>query len=231
MKKKLLTAAIIMCFALGLVFIAINPIQHYLIARMSKQLADTTMTVTATPLADEAPSIEIKAPAADIPQQVEASYDFEEVQSLTIWDVLEAQSQAKNMPAIGSIYIPSVDMKLPILQGVGKYALAVGAGTMKRNQQMGHGNYALASHYIEGQDVLFGPLYELNVGESIFLTDKDMIYEYKTISKKVIQATDVHVIEDVANKTLLTLITCTEKGTKRLSVVAEFVEATPAASK
>lgn len=231
MKNKLLTTAIIICFALGLLFISINPIQHYLIARTSKQLADATMTVTATPLPDKAPSIEIVAPAADIPQQVEASYDFEEVQSLSIWDVLEAQSQAKNMPAIGSIYIPSVDMKLPILQGVGKYALAVGAGTMKRNQQMGHGNYALASHYIEGQDILFGPLYELKVGDSIFLTDKDMIYEYKAITKKVIQATDVHVIEDVANETLLTLITCAEQGTKRLSVVAQFVEATPADSK
>lgn len=58
-----------------------------------------------------------------------------------------------------------------------------------------------------------------------------MIYEYKTIAKKVIQATDVHVIEDVANETLLTLITCAEQGAKRLSVVAEFVESTSTTSK
>ena len=236
MKNKLINLAIALCFIVGLLLIAINPIQNYLIERASKQLVTSTITVTAAPTSDEAPKITITLPAdAEVKQdevkaepENEPSYDFEEVQSLSIWDVLEAQAQAKNMPAIGSIHIPSVNMTLPILKGVGKYPLAVGAGTMKHNQQMGQGNYALASHYIEGRDVLFGPLYRLKKGDSIYLTDTKQVYEYKTTSIKVIQATDVYIIDNVPGKELLTLITCAEKGTKRLSVQAELVSVTAA---
>lgn len=76
-----------------------------LFARTSKQLADATMTVTATPLPNEVPSIEIVAPAADVPQEVEESYDFEEVQSLSIWDVLEAQSKICPQLAVFIFYL------------------------------------------------------------------------------------------------------------------------------
>ena len=109
MKNKLINVAIALCFIVGLLLIAINPIQNYLIERASKQLVTSTITVTAAPTSDEAPTITITPPAdAAEPDEVkveaepenEPSYDFEEVQSLSIWDVLEAQAQAKNMPAI-----------------------------------------------------------------------------------------------------------------------------------
>lgn len=214
MKNKLINLAIILCFLVGLLLIFINPIQNYLIAKTSAELAP----VASAP----------RTPPSEPEPVAEASFDFEEVQSLTIWDVLKAQASKKNLPVIGSIHIPSVDMTLPILKGVGESSLVAGAGTMKPTQQMGAGNYALASHYIEGKDVLFGPLYHLQEGDSIFLTDLDYMYEYKTTVIHVIEATDVHVIDDVANETLLTLITCAEEGTKRLLVKAEFIEKTAA---
>lgn len=224
MKNKLLNVCITLCFVVGLLLIFISPIQNFLVERASNKLLETPIEVFGK---NSDPAV---SPADDVPQtyEHEFSYDFEEVQSLTIWDVLEAQAKVKNMPAIGSIYIPSVDMTLPILTGVGKYALAVGAGTMKRSQKMGKGNYALASHYIEGKSVLFGPLYHLKEGDSIFLTDTEFMYEYKTTDIKVIKATDVYIIDDVAGKTLLTLITCAQKGTHRLSVRAELIAKTPA---
>lgn len=225
MKNKLINIAIISCFVLGLLLIAINPIQNFLIERASNQLTASTTRIQLTDGGET--EIKIVAPSDDAPQQSdslnEPSFDFEEVQSLSIWDVLEAQANTKNIAALGSIYIPAVDMTLPIVKGVGKHALAVGAGTMKRDQQMGEGNYTLASHYIEGRDVLFGPLYRLKTGDSIYLTDTKNIYEYKTTEIQVIQATDVYIIDDIANKKLLTLITCAEKGTKRLSVRAELI--------
>lgn len=212
MKNKLINSAIALCFLIGLALIFVNPIQNYLVAKTSAELTPT----------------KVAAPIEEAIVEEEVSFDFEEVQSLTIWDVLQAQATKKNLPVIGSIHIPTVDMTLPILKGVGESSLVAGAGTMKPTQQMGEGNYALASHYIEGKDVLFGPLYHLQEGDSIFLTDLDYIYEYKTTSIQVIEATDVHVIDDLADQTLLTLITCAEEGTKRLSVRAEFVEKTPA---
>ncbi|MEG0473819.1 MAG: class A sortase [Solibacillus sp.] len=215
MKDKLINVVIALCFIVGLALVFINPIQNFLIAETSKRVVENPITAP--------------MPAEDVPiEQPVASYDFEEVQSLTIWDILAAQGQVKDIPAIGSIHIPAVEMTLPILNGVGKYALAVGAGTMKSTQTMGQGNYALASHYIEGKNVLFGPLYHLKKDDSIFISDMEFVYEYKTSSIKVIEATDVHVIDDLKDDTRLTLITCAEDGTRRLSVVAQFVGKTAA---
>ena len=209
MKNILINVLLILMFVVGLLLIFINPIQNYLIGRMSEKIV-------------EAPIVP-PPPADDIPLEYVASYDFEAVQSLTIWDILEAQANAKDIPAIGSIHIPEIDMTLPILTGVGKYALAVGAGTMKKNQQMGEGNYALASHYVEGKDVLFGPLYDLEIGDTIYLSDAEYVYEYKTSVIDIIEATDVYIIDNVPDQKLLTLITCAEKGTRRLAVQAQFV--------
>ncbi|MEG0384596.1 MAG: class A sortase, partial [Solibacillus sp.] len=128
MKDKLINVVIALCFIVGLALVFINPIQNFLIAETSKRVVENPITAP--------------MPAEDVPiEQPVASYDFEEVQSLTIWDILAAQGQVKDIPAIGSIHIPAVEMTLPILNGVGKYALAVGAGTMKSTQTMGQGNY------------------------------------------------------------------------------------------
>lgn len=199
--------AIIALFAIGLTLIFIKPIQALLVQHLSEELVTTSPEILEFNDALE-----------------EADFDFEEVQSLSIWEVLQAQANRKDLPVIGSIGIPSVDMQLPILKGVGKSALAVGAGTMKPEQVMGQGNYALAAHYFENRDILFGPLYHSEIGDSIYLTDATAIYEYHITKIEVVEATAVHVIEDVPNETLLTLITCADEGVRRLLVQASFVQ-------
>lgn len=199
--------AIIALFAIGLTLIFIKPIQALLVQHLSEELVTTSPEI-----------LEFN----DVLE--EADFDFEEVQSLSIWEVLQAQANRKDLPVIGSIGIPSVDMQLPILKGVGKNALAVGAGTMKPDQVMGQGNYALAAHYFENRDILFGPLYHSEIGDAIYLTDANAIYEYHITKIEVVEATAVHVIEDVPNETLLTLITCADEGVRRLLVQASFVQ-------
>ena len=210
MKNRIITALLVCMLVVGLLLMFINPIQSLLIQRSSTKQLDVTVE-------------QIKEN-----EQQEASFDFEAVQSLTIEDVLSAQFNVGNVPVIGSITIPSVDMELPIIKGVGEEALTVGAGTMKPEQVLGEGNYALASHYIENKDdILFGPLYNTQLDDLIYVTNKEETFTYKITSIKVIEATDVHVIADANDKTLLTLITCAEDGVKRLAVVAEFVERKP----
>ena len=205
MKKYLIHTALVVMFVIGLVLVFMNPIQSFLISRLSDELVPTTSEQVAA-------------------ETMEATFDFEEVQSLSISDILRAQVSKSTLPVIGSIAIPEVDLELPILKGVGQEALAVGAGTMKPEQVMGQGNYALASHYFEGKDILFGPLYDANIGDIIYLSDLEYVYEYQLSMKEIIEATDVYIIDDVPNETLLTLITCAEEGTKRLAVRAEFIQ-------
>lgn len=215
MKKALLSFVIVLFMAVGITLLFVEPIQTSMVEHVSQQVQAHAMEYTPE---------EIQANL-----ESEADFNFEQVQSLSIWDVLEAQTKVRNIPVIGSIYIPQVHLTLPIVKGVGKASLAAGAGTMKPDQVLGIGNYALASHYIEGKDILFGPLYQLKIGDAIFLSDKEFMYEYRTTDIQVVEATDVHIIEDVDHKTLLTLITCAEKGVKRLAVQAELVSKTPSA--
>jgi len=209
--KKLKKILLICMLVIGLLLIFINPIQHAVIAHLSKQLNTTDTS------------------AEDLQKnnQAKADFEFEDVQSLSIAEVLKAQTQIDHLPVIGSIAIPNVDMNLPIIKGVGNASLAVGAGTMKANQKFGQGNYALAGHYFEEKDILFSPLYKANIGDAIYMTDLTNIYEYKLASKKIIAATDVYVIDDIPNETILTLITCADNGTKRLAIRADFVEQYP----
>lgn len=196
--------AIISLLIIGLAFIFINPIQAFLVNRLSENMTPTSVI------------------AMEQNDALAADFTFEAVQSLSILDVLKAQANSKNLPVVGSIVIPPVELKLPILKGVGNEALAVGAGTMKPEQVMGQGNYALAGHYFENKDILFSPLYHTKMGDKIYLTDLQSIYEYEISVIEVIEATDVHVIDDQANSTMLTLITCAEEGTRRLLVQANF---------
>lgn len=209
MKRNKLKLALLLCvLIIGLLLIFITPIQNVLITRMSDQFN----------------AVEYSTDDIKRNNQLDADFEFEAVQSLSIAEVLQAQIKASKMPVIGSIAVPSVHMQLPILKGVGNAVLAIGAGTMKPNQQLGQGNYALAGHYFEEKDILFSPLYQAQIGDIIYVTDMSNVYEYQLATKKIIAATDVYIVDDIPNQTTLTLITCAEKGSKRLALQADFVQ-------
>ncbi|EWH34943.1 class A sortase [Lysinibacillus sp. fkY74-1] len=209
MKMNKLKLTLLLCvLIIGLLLIFITPIQNKMIARMSDKLN----------------AVEYSTDDIKKNNQLDADFEFEAVQSLSIAEVLQAQIKASKMPVIGSIAVPSVHMQLPILKGVGNAVLAIGAGTMKPNQQLGQGNYALAGHYFEEKDILFSPLYQAQIGDIIYVTDMSNVYEYKLTTKKIIAATDVFILDDIPNQTTLTLITCAEKGSKRLALQADFVQ-------
>ncbi|WP_152927952.1 class A sortase [Lysinibacillus macroides] len=206
--KRILLMVILI---IGLLLIFINPIQNAIIDRLSNRLS----------------TIDYSAAAIEKNNEAQADFEFDDVQSLSIAEVLQAQVKASNMPVIGSIIVPSVEMQLPILKGVGNAVLAAGAGTMKPDQQLGQGNYALAGHYFENKDILFSPLYKAQVGDRIYVTDMTDVYEYQLATKKIIAATDIYILNDIPDQTLLTLITCAEKGSKRLAIQANFVQSFP----
>ena len=129
--------------------------------------------------------------------------------------------------AIARLAIPSVSMRLPVFYGLDNNNLARGAGTMKPNQVLGKGNYALAGHYMTDAGNLFSPLKRIQTSAYVYLTDNQQVYTYQVTNKQTIDEHQVSVIDDVPGKKLLTLVTCdsaTPNTPKRFIVQADLVK-------
>ncbi|HFU6921875.1 TPA: class A sortase [Streptococcus agalactiae] len=156
------------------------------------------------------------------------SYDFSSVKSISTESILSAQTKSHNLPVIGGIAIPDVEINLPIFKGLGNTELSYGAGTMKENQIMGGpNNYALASHHVFGltgsSKMLFSPLEHAKKGIKVYLTDKSKVYTYTITEISKVTPEHVEVIDDTPGKSQLTLVTCTDpEATERIIVHAEL---------
>lgn len=155
----------------------------------------------------------------------------EDVRPLTTTELLANQFSKADLPGIGIISIPDINLELPVFNGITYETMMYGAGTAKPNQQMGKGNYALASHTIFNSfngsiitHLLFGNLIYAQIGQSIFLTDKDKSYEYKIDNIYRVDVSQGNIIEDHKDKKEITLYTCTTlTGNERLVVHGSLI--------
>ena len=162
-------------------------------------------------------------------KEAEGNFDFDSVKSISSEAVLAAQWDAQQLPVIGGIAIPEVEINLPIFKGLDNVNLFYGAGTMKANQKMGEGNYSLASHHIFTADnasqMLFSPLVNAKAGMKIYLTDKDKVYTYEIREVKHVTPDRVDEIEDRDGIKEITLVTCVDyDATERIIVKGDFKE-------
>ena len=150
-------------------------------------------------------------------------FDFSQTKDLNFQAVAKARANKQAVNIIGEISIPAIKMTIPIATGVSNTTLALAAGTMRPDQQMGQGNYALAGHNMaHGSKILFSPLYyHAKVGQKVYLTDMKHVYTYRIYERKFILATRVDVVNDTPEK-ILTLITCDATGANRLMVRAKY---------
>ena len=162
-------------------------------------------------------------------KETEGKFDFDSVKSISSEAVLAAQWDAQQLPVIGGIAIPEVEINLPIFKGLDNVNLFYGAGTMKANQKMGEGNYSLASHHIftaeNASQMLFSPLVNAKAGMKIYLTDKDKVYTYEIREVKHVTPDRVDEIEDREGVKEITLVTCVDyNATERIIVKGDFKE-------
>ncbi|WP_313511049.1 class A sortase [Enterococcus sp.] len=169
---------------------------------------------------------------ADVEKNMEAdtTFDFDAVEPASSEAVLRAQLSNKVLPVIGGVAIPSVAINLPIFKGLSNEALLYGAGTLSPTQQMGEGNYALASHRAQSPELLFTPLDDVAIGATIYITDLENIYTYTATSTVRVEPTDVYLLDEVEGRKMITLITCGEMGgiTRRV-VQGDLQAVTPVA--
>nr|WP_220484843.1 class A sortase [Limosilactobacillus fastidiosus] len=161
-------------------------------------------------------------------KQSSANYDYNDAQDLSLQTVAKARAKKQPINIIGEITVPAIDLTIPIANGVDNTTLALAAGTMRPNMKMGEGNYALAGHNMaNGSKVLFSPLYSKSkVGQKIYITDLKNVYEYKIYERKIIDPSEVEVVNNTKNK-IITLITCDETGAHRLMVRGSYVKKMP----
>ena len=165
-------------------------------------------------------------------QDTEGNFDFDSVKAISSEAVLSSQWDAQQLPVIGGIAIPEVEINLPIFKGLDNVNLFYGAGTMKPNQKMGEGNYALASHHIftaeNASQMLFSPLANAKEGMKIYLTDKEKVYTYVIREVKHVTPDRVDEIEDREGINEITLVTCVDyNATERIIVKGDFKEVKP----
>ncbi|MGR3741719.1 class A sortase [Companilactobacillus sp. DQM5] len=152
-------------------------------------------------------------------EKAKADYNFANVKQLGPGKIINGMIGGY-IPIIGAISVPSVGIKLPIAKGVSNMVLATSGGTMKPNQKMGEGNYALAGHDYKS---IFMPTHDIKLGDKIYISDFKNVYEYEVYSKKAVEPTEVNVIDDVKGQKIITLITCTDNNTKRLATQGRLV--------
>lgn len=153
-------------------------------------------------------------------------FNVDDISPLTTKELLSNQFSKTDLPGIGIISIPDINLELPVFNGITYETMMYGAGTAKANQVMGQGNYALASHTIFNslngtimENILFGNLINARLGQSIFLTDKNKVYEYQIDNIYTAHVSQGNIIEDHKDKKEITLYTCTTlTGDERLVV-------------
>ncbi|MCM0599050.1 class A sortase [Periweissella fabalis] len=146
-------------------------------------------------------------------KQKPASFDWQKVDSVSSTQIIQARFKTNDANFIGYVAVPSMGIALPISAGTGGDNLALGAATVLPQQEMGTGNYVLASHMVYiGKNLLFSPLYYHKAqgakGQKIYLTDLKHVYEYTTTEYKVVPSTAVQITNPVPGKKVITLFTC-----------------------
>lgn len=203
-------------FLLAIILFSLGPIRTYVLTLFEQDGKQQIQQVTLEQIKQN--------------QLQEGKFDFEEVKPLDLAGVMGARLSNEAYSTVGVIAIPSVNINLPIIRGVSNAGLYVGAGTMKPEQKMGEGNYSLAGHNYPGKPtILFSPLDKLQIGEKIYITDLEYIYEYATNNIYTVDEHQVEVIDDVTDKTMITLVKCNLKDTLRDIYQGELISKTPVA--
>lgn len=147
-----------------------------------------------------------------------SEYDPQLIENI---DYVPSDAEINVDDMVGQIYIPAVDLHQPILDPMTNENLWVSAVTMKPNQKMGEGNYALAGHMMANKNLLFSPLENAEAGQVVYLTDRDTVYEYTIDTVEVVHETSGEVILDDVGDEMITLVTCEHPWNPNTRIVVQ----------
>lgn len=209
MKRKIIGLLGIVLILAGSLFLFNKPIKNYFVEKTGEKYEISKVTKE-----------EIEAN-----QKAETTFDFDAVEPLNLNAIAKSQlnGKSKKLPVIASVAVPSVGICLPVFKGLENDGLYYGAGTLSAEQEMGTGNYGIASHRSDQADLLFTPLEQVSLGDKIYLTDLINVYTYVAVWKEKIDPERVEVLEVDSGRSLVTLLTCGDiYATTRIVVQGEL---------
>lgn len=215
MKKLIKKNSWLVCIVIGLVIVMIPTIE--LIKLKNKNIEAVKYLDT------------LKAEVLKENENKNGDFEFENIENVNSVQLLIKNDDITSCPIIGQLIISSLDINLPISKGMEKENLHIGVGTMKDEQQMGQGNYAIAGHYVKNDRVLFARLLDIKKGDIVSITDKDTVYEYEVYETVVVSESEVDLVsDDVASERgnpIITLMTCyySSKTGKRFFAFADLI--------
>lgn len=168
----------------------------------------------------------------------EATFDFSAIDEISTTGTLLSTDEIDPSLIIGRLYIPSISVNLTLYNGLTNNILLAGVGTMRPHLKMGEGNFPVAGHYTYGtpeSNLLFTDLTSVEIGDLIYLTNNETIYEYEAYDTKVVEPSDTQWIEDAVavehGQPVISLMNCyfvddVDTG-KRYFVFGELVDSYP----
>lgn len=122
------------------------------------------------------------------------------------------------------IKIDKINVKHPILEGVGDNVLKVAVGHFPETKMPGQmGNFALIGHRNYTFSQPFKDLDKLEVGDEIVIETRNSSFTYKVTNKKIVSPSQTDVLDSRGGSTI-TVVTCTDHASKRLVIEGNLIK-------
>ena len=108
----------------------------------------------------------------------------------------------------GILYIPSIDLELPILTNVTKKGLNKTCARVTNTGAPGCNNYCIMGHVMKNYGYIFNRLHEVRKGDIITVKARTYTYNYRVTETFVTEGLDMDILEDVEGKQIITVFCC-----------------------
>jgi len=148
------------------------------------------------------------------------------------WQRQNQAAPPAGAPAVDSLtrlVIPKIHLDVVVVEGTSRHQLLVGPGHIENTAAPGDsGNAVITGH----RDTFFRHIFELGKGDIVELRRNGGLYQYEVTGKKVVDPSDVSVIQPTKDAEL-TLITCYPTyyigpAPERLVVTSRLLNSVPA---
>jgi sortase A len=117
----------------------------------------------------------------------------------------QPKSAVKTGEVLGRVDIPRLGISVAVLQGSGSRTLRLGAGHIEGTALPGEpGNSGIAGH----RDTFFRGLKDIQLNDEIEIQTATGLFRYEVDWVKVVEPTDITVLEPSTTGSTLTLVTC-----------------------